>query len=261
MFAKWLEEHGVTHTSLVPTQVHDLVTKGVNAPTTVSAVVVGGGRLPEKLGQAARGLGWPVLASYGMTETASQVATQGLEDLAKGFVPTPLPLLDIWEVSVSEEGCFRFSGPALFSGKLVRRGDQWVYKERTGEWFTTKDLGTIPANGRIRMEGRADELVKVLGELVSPSAVEAMLADESERTGWNGFCVLAVPDTRMGHRLVPVLEDSADQPAVLGAIKRHNASCAGYLRMTTPVLISRIPRSALGKVQRQKLMGIIGNKL
>lgn len=84
-FANWLEQQGVTHSALVPTQVHDLVAAGLSAPNSLRAVVVGGGQLAPSLGQAARDLGWPVLASYGMTEAGSQIATQGLECLANSY--------------------------------------------------------------------------------------------------------------------------------------------------------------------------------
>ena len=74
-----LADRGVTHTSLVPTQVHDLVKADLRAPETLKAIVVGGGHLDAATGRLARTLGWPVLASYGMTEAASQIATQTLE--------------------------------------------------------------------------------------------------------------------------------------------------------------------------------------
>ena len=96
-FAEWIVRAGVTHTSLVPTQLHDLVKSKISAPTCLSAVVVGGGRLEEILGEAARGLGWPVLASYGMTEACSQIATQRLSSLGKPFGEAGMELLPIWE--------------------------------------------------------------------------------------------------------------------------------------------------------------------
>ncbi|MES2474668.1 MAG: AMP-binding protein, partial [Verrucomicrobiota bacterium] len=73
LFREEMAAHQVTHTSLVPTQVHDLVQAKLAAPASLRAIVVGGGHLDEATGQAARDLGWPVLASYGMTEACSQI--------------------------------------------------------------------------------------------------------------------------------------------------------------------------------------------
>ena len=94
-FREWLERQEITHTSLVPTQVHDLVKANLTEPAAVCAMVVGGGHLDPLTGQAARNLGWPVLASYGMTEAGSQIATQGLDQLHAPYQSAPVPLLPI----------------------------------------------------------------------------------------------------------------------------------------------------------------------
>ena len=74
-FRDWLGVSRVTHTSLVPTQVHDLVKQELTAPNFLKAIVVGGGHLDAATGQAARDLGWPVLASYGVCRRAHCVVT------------------------------------------------------------------------------------------------------------------------------------------------------------------------------------------
>ncbi|MDB6080589.1 MAG: menE, partial [Akkermansiaceae bacterium] len=103
-FASWLAEEKVTHLSLVPTQVHDLVAAGCRGPASLQAVVVGGGVLPVATGRAARELGWPVLASYGMTETASQIATRRIELLHLPYETSPIDLIDPWRVRLAEDG-------------------------------------------------------------------------------------------------------------------------------------------------------------
>ena len=67
-----------TLTALVPAQLHDLIALGLPAPPSLRAVVVGGGALSESRFRLARGLGYPVLSSYGATECASQIATSPL---------------------------------------------------------------------------------------------------------------------------------------------------------------------------------------
>src|SRR6188508_2693701 len=52
-FCEWLERFQITHTSLVPTQVHDLVKAGLSAPPALTVIVVGGGHLDPATGQAA----------------------------------------------------------------------------------------------------------------------------------------------------------------------------------------------------------------
>ncbi len=90
-FAEEMNEGAVTLTSLVPTQVHDLVQCALACPPSLRAVVVGGAELDPVLGERARELGWPVLQSYGMTEAASQVATASLASLDRPYASSPRP--------------------------------------------------------------------------------------------------------------------------------------------------------------------------
>jgi o-succinylbenzoate---CoA ligase len=250
-FTRWLAETEATHLSLVPTQVHDLVAARLRAPASLKAIVVGGGRLPEKTGRAARELGWPVLASYGMTEACSQIATQKLEVLDAPYVTRPIDLLPCWNVATDDEGRLLISGRALFSGTLRTDGTRWKYEKRRGDWFTSSDLGRVEGR-RLWIEGRADTLVKILGELVDPVAVESeVLAMAAASPG--SAVVVAVPDPRAGNRLVLIHENVTASSLWESAIERYHAGCAGYCRIASIIGIESIPKSELGKPQRALL--------
>ena len=90
-----------TLTSLVPTQVYDLVREECSLPDAVRAVIVGGGRLDSDVATRARQLGWPVLQSFGMTEAASQIATQSVRAPVDG--EQGMRILSGWNVRVVEE--------------------------------------------------------------------------------------------------------------------------------------------------------------
>jgi O-succinylbenzoic acid--CoA ligase len=247
-FHTWLENNRITHTSLVPTQVHDLVRAELRAPAGLAALVVGGGRLATPLGQSARDLGWPVLASYGMTETASQVATQSPDDLAKIYQPELLPPLDIWQLQTAADGRLQIAGPALLSGWLRQHNGTWTFQPREDAWLTTHDIAELTPAG-LHILGRADGLVKILGELVSPERIETDLAALSGIP----LAVIALPDPRTEHRLVPVFEKSASPSQIKTLLTRHHAACPGYERLSTPVFIGAIPRTSLGKIRRKAL--------
>ncbi|HEY1120498.1 MAG TPA: AMP-binding protein [Haloferula sp.] len=253
-FAEWIASVGGTHLSLVPTQVHDLVTAGLRAPANLRAIVVGGGVLAEATGRAARELGWPVLASYGMTETCSQVATQSLELLDSPYHTLPIELLPCWEVQVNDDGRIMVKGEALFSGMLISGDDGWKYEERRSEWHVTSDSGRIEGRN-VFLTGRADTHVKILGELVDPVAVETELLALSSR---RDFAVVAVADSRAENRLVLVHEgDALGFAEVLAA---YHSSCPGFRRISVCVPIGRIPRSPLGKTLRKELSQIAANQ-
>lgn len=257
-FTAWLGECDGTHLSLVPTQVHDLVAAGLHAPASLWAIVVGGGILPEATGRAARELGWPVLASYGMTEAASQIATQGLDLLEKPYVTGPLELLPCWEAKGDDDGRILIRGAALFSGVLKETSDGWKYEEHRGEWFASSDLGQV-VDRTLSIAGRADTLVKILGELVDPVAVELeLLAIADAMPG--SAAVVAIPDSRAGKRLVLVHENVTQALPWPLALERYHATCSGFRRISGLIQIESLPKSPLGKVRRSALTQWAANK-
>lgn len=258
-FTEWLSRGHVTHTSLVPTQIHDLVKARLQAPETLNAVVVGGGHLNIETGRAARELGWPVLASYGMTEAASQIATQTLDQLEKLYQPAPIPLIPIWCAEISSGDILSISGPALFSGYVLSESDfnpLPSFVPRKSEWHLTADRCMLVEEG-ITPLGRADVLVKVLGELVDPEAIERELVSLSGGRLIPGtFMIIAVEEERAGNLLVPVFESSCDAGVALFTLAGYQETAPGFRRLQPAVFIEKIPRSDLGKPMRKKLADI-----
>ncbi len=256
-FVEACRDHRITLTSLAPTQVHDLVTEGRTAPPSLRAVIVGGGRLDPELGGAARALGWPVLASYGMTEAASQVATEGLEALDSPFAGEWLPVLDGWEVSTTpEDGRARIRGAALFSGTVTRTpGAGWRFDPvplEAGGCFSTADRVELrPGEGgrtELRFLGRSDDLVKKLGELVSLDRLRSRFTVALRRHGLAGT-VIALPDDRSGCRLVAVFEGTAEgDERAAACVAALDEAGAPFERIDLVRHLDRLPRTALGKI-------------
>lgn len=251
-FREWLLTSNASHLSLVPAQVHDLVKARLTAPPSLAAVVVGGGALDRVAGQAARDLGWPVLASFGMTEAGSQIATHGLGQLDAAYQSGSIPLLPIWQARVSQDGLLEISGPALFSGYVI----DGRFIPRAAEWHATSDRVAL-GEGEITPLGRADMMVKILGELVDPEAVERELAELSgQRISAGNFAVIAIPDERAGHLLVPVFEAPVDSAAIEECLRIYNQQAPGFRRLGPATLLAELPRGGLGKIRRTELAAI-----
>lgn len=230
----------VTLASLVPAQVSDLVQSQTKPPSALRAVIVGGGALSEALYREARVLGWPLLPSYGMTETCSQVATATLASSA-------LVLLDHIEVRTESDGRLAFRGPSLLTGYATEHG--FVDPKTEDGWFTTEDLGAI--DGRtLRLEGRRGDFIKIGGESVDLARLDAILAGIA---GLNA-AVIAVPDARLGYviHLAAAPTVDADQAAVA-----FNERVHPFERARAVHRVASIPRSALGKLLRKKLLEAI----
>jgi O-succinylbenzoic acid--CoA ligase len=259
-FLRLLTEHGITLTSLVPAQVFDLVAAALRAPTNLRAVLVGGGALSDDLYHKARALGWPVLPSYGMTETASQVATARQETLPPGTgeprsgLP-PLELLPCWEARVTDESRLQLRGAPLLSGRLVRTAQGWEWQRAVDDdgWFTTADRARLDRR-LLTPLGRCDRVVKVLGELVDLDALETAL----HRAGLPPDCgvVQAAVDERAGVR--PWLV--TDFPTAEDIVSAANQTLPPFARIAG-VWMQELPRSALGKVRRALVEELLHAKL
>ena len=253
-FTEELDKYECTLTSLVPTQVHDLVSCQLEAPSSLRAVVVGGAGMDEERGQAARDLGWPLLQSYGMTEAGSQVATDVLGNLNEAFQAAPLSILSGWECRVGENGCLQLRGEALFECYLRWENDEVRRNEARGEggWFESSDLVDLSERG-LTMRGRTDRRVKILGELVDVQALEEAL--RGHLTEYEVH-VLPLPDERRGWRLLPVVEGSAAGAGEV--IENLNKQVEGYARLEGVCAVGRFPRTALGKIDVAALREEIG---
>lgn len=238
-FSKFVHDQQSNHLSLVPTQLVDLVKQRCIAPPCVKSLVIGGGKLDDATYDAARALGWPVLRSYGMTESSSQIATG---DKGDGW----LKILGGWDVRLSSDELVEWRGEAGFSGYVsALNSGGWSFENpKSTGWFRTQDRAEIK-DGHIRVLGRADSRVKILGELVNLQELEERL---QLQVGCDCI-IIPVPDERRGVRLVPVIEHDA-RVEILG--------WEGILALEEMRYVSEFPRSTLGKIQRAKLKERIG---
>lgn len=249
-FQRWLTDEGVTHVSLVPTQLHDLVAASLQAPDRLRAVVVGGGRLSETLGQTARDLGWPVLASYGMTESGSMIATQALHDLNQGFENGNLEILPIWQVESDTDGRLIISGEALFRGYLFQDKGCVRFESHVSKKFLTNDRGILAGN-HLKPLGRLDNLVKVSGVLVDIEAVERKFLEVAAgRVSPEKFAVIAVSDSRKEHVLAAVFEGEVPR----GCVEDYHRVSPALERFEEIFSVKTLPRSSMGKLRRQELL-------
>jgi O-succinylbenzoic acid--CoA ligase len=219
----------VTVASVVPAQVHDLLEADLAPPPRLRVILVGGGTFDPELDARAAERGWPVLASYGMSECASTVAVRDV-------------LLPHLEARTDAEGRLAFRGASLFSGYITEDG---LVDPKLDGWFLTEDLGEV--EGRVlRVRGRAGEFIKIGGESVDLKRLDR-IADEVARQFGGDAGVLAVADARLGY--IIHLAVTADEIA-----DAFNARVLPFERARRVHRVARVPRSPLGKILRAELV-------
>lgn len=235
------------YASLVPTMLRRLLEAHPGPYRGVKAVLVGGGPVDAELMERARDAGLPALATYGMTETASQVATESPGEAGKrsGSVGRPLEGAELR--IVDGEGRALGHGAAGIievRGPMVSPG--YAGGERTtGEWHRTADLGRLDSDGYLTVLGRADRVIVTGGENVHPAEVEAAVV--SHPTVADAL-VYGVPDPEWGGAVAADVELAEgavwDERAVAGHV---GSRLAGHQVPKRWRVVDRIVRNDLGK--------------
>lgn len=195
---------------------------------------------------------WVVLGGSGdaVARPANVVHTYGLTETGGGVVYDGVPLVGV-EVRVGVGGAIAVRGPMSARGRRETDGRVEPVTDADG-WLATGDVGSWTADGRLAIDGRADDLVITGGENVWPAAVEAALASHP---GVAEVSVTGVPDPEWGRRVVAVVVPAdPDRPPTLSELRDHaKARLPASAAPRELVLVATLPRTALGKVRRPDL--------
>lgn len=247
-FYSIVEAQKATLAALVPTQVYDLVALGKRAPNSLRAIVVGGGVLEKDLYRKARSLGWAVLPSYGMTETASQIATASLESLNSIEYPE-MPLLSHAQARTNDEGFLEVQAQSLFTCYAQNiSGEQKSWDPKVGDWFTTEDQGEV-SNRIISVQGRKKDYIKIGGEATNMSRLRSILDQAALKinSSWPlKVTLIDMPSDRLGSEvhLVSYLSTKDTEQLVEAFVQ----DVLPFEKPRKIYYVDEIPRSDLGKI-------------
>ena len=235
--AEAIGRHSVTLISLVPTMLTRLLQLQPEwrPPPSLRVVLLGGGPVPDAVWQQAERRGVPLRATYGLTETCSQVAT--------GTAAAPRALVPLDGISVRiVDGSIEVRAPYLEHDGYVRTGD----------------LGDLGPDGVLEVFGRADELIITGGENVMPQGVESELEAHPRISR---AVVFGHPDDEWGEVVAAALV--ADGPPLDHAdLKRWcEERLAPFRRPRRVTWLERLPETPTGKVDRLAVIAATAGRL
>jgi long-chain acyl-CoA synthetase len=112
--------------------------------------------------------GMPIMEGYGLTECSPIVTINRPGASRLGTVGRAIPGVD---VRLAEDGEILVHGPNVMRG-YFRNPDATAARVRDG-WLATGDVGTLDADGYLRIIDRKDEIFKTSGgKFISPARVE-----------------------------------------------------------------------------------------
>lgn len=140
------------------------------------AAMSGGARLEPEVGRFFLALGCTIMQGYGQTEAGPVISVNPPDRIRIDTVGRPLDGVDL---RIADDG------EILVRGDLVMDG-YWGAPEATAAairdgWLHTGDIGTLDADGYLRITDRKRDIIVLAGgENISPARIEGMLAAEPE---------------------------------------------------------------------------------
>ena len=232
----------------VPTMYSRIIDSGrANELDVLRLCVSGSAPLSSSLHESIqRESGQVVLERYGMTETAMLVSNLYEGARKAGSVGIPLPGVEIrLEGDASE---IEVRGPNVFEG-YWERPDANAEAFRDG-WFRTGDLGRLDEDGYLAITGRAKELIISGGFNIYPREIEDVLCEHDAITE---CAVVGVADDEWGEAVAAFVVADRD----IGYEEARDfvgRRLAHYKRPTHVRRVASLPKNALGKVQKHRLV-------
>lgn len=263
---------GATHISVVDKMLQDMLASShASGVGRYECILLGGGPLNAQTLGRALAMRARVYASYGMTETASQIANALV---TPGFTGG-MSLLEGYEARIVDAGPDGFGrlavrGPGLFGGYLNARAAYTA-----DGFFLTGDTAAIAPDGKLYVKERTDDMFISGGENVYPAEIREKLL---RVPGVADAYIFGAPDDTWGRRPVGFIERGNAAAPATGGPAGIAAGVAGQRARTlsdrrfaqeiaqvaAPQLsrmyqpkhlfaLPRFPRTGIGKVDRAAL--------
>lgn len=219
MIGKLIDEHGVTTLASTPSLLRAILPRLTPEQChSVEMLLLGAQKLtPELVHDIIEKLHIAPVEGYGLTEASPVVAAnvhhkvlgpdgepiEGNEIGSAGLVVpgTEVAVMDVDTgelLPTNKDGLIFVRGPQIFQG-------YWGQPEKTAAvlnadgWYYTGDYGRVSDEGRIYLGDRADNVIKMSGEMVAPTRIASAICQVAGVTEESLICV-GVADRVKGQR-------------------------------------------------------------
>jgi len=244
-FPDWIATQRITLVSLVPTMLTRVFDAhpAWRAPEHLRAVLLGGAKASPRLLRRAEERRLPVIVTYGLTETSSQVVAT---PYAARFAPC----------DCGAGTALRGTGVRIDNGRIEVRGPTlmagyWNDAPLAPDaWVDTGDLGEIHAGGCLHVHARRADLIVTGGENAYPAEVEKTL---EAFPGIAAAGVFGVPDEMWGHTVAAALVAEKTPPPDTALFDYVSKQLAPHKRPRHVCYLPRLPIASSGKLDRRAL--------
>jgi long-chain acyl-CoA synthetase len=267
--AEWVGRERIGVWNGAPAQLHDLARRPELDLSCLTEIWSGGGDCPDALRAAFHSShGLRIRSTYGLTEAPTVVAIDPVDgqwrEAASGRI---LPHVQVDSCDENGAGLPPGSLGELRLRPMDRGPWAGLWRPMLGLWedgvrpvagdeVRTGDMGSVDAQGWLRVVGRKKLVIVRGGANVYPAEVERVL---TACPGVAAAAVLGIPDERLGERVAALV-----QPLERGVdLDQLRETCRQQLaRFKVPDLwatVSELPTNAMGKVIRTDLAGLFAS--
>ncbi|MBD2245134.1 2-succinylbenzoate--CoA ligase [Nostoc sp. FACHB-888] len=243
--------------SLVPTQLQRLLQNPELTEwlSQFNTVLLGGAPAWNELLEKARFHCIRLAPTYGMTETASQIATLKPDDFLCGKISSGQILPHAKVTIRNQQGKIlnpNQIGNITIHAESLSLGYYPITRENQTD-FQVDDLGFLDEQGHLNIVGRNSDKIITGGENIYPAEIESaiqatqMVAD---------ICVIGIPDKHWGEALIAIyIPKRSDTSALkIQTLLKDKLSKFKIPKYWIPQ--QSLPRNSQGKINRQQLQQI-----
>ena len=230
--------------------------------------LTGGGPVSRNMLDALLSVGLRPLNVWGMTETSASGCYLPAEHIEQRAGSIGRPFAHVQATISPCQGIASFGDDSLVGELCVRgpsvvknyweadscAGEEAEEGKETDSWLHTGDLARLDSDGYLWIVGRIDDLISTGGEIVAPQEVEAVLARHEHI---REAVVIGLPDPVWGQVVAAAIVPAGEEPSLRSVREFARASLADYKLPRKQIVLSHLPLTAHGKIDRAALAALM----
>ncbi|MBD2678003.1 MULTISPECIES: 2-succinylbenzoate--CoA ligase [Nostoc] len=240
--------------SLVPTQLQRLLENPELTEwlSEFNTVLLGGAPAWEELLEKAKFYRIRLAPTYGMTETASQIATLKPDDFLNGKTSSGQVLPHAKVTIHNQQGEILNSneiGNITIQAQSLALGYYPIIQENQDN-FRVDDLGFLDDQGYLNIVGRSSEKIITGGENIYPAEIESAIRETQLVAD---ICVIGIPDKHWGQALTAIYIPKKSNISTLKIQTLLKDKLSKFKIPKYWIPQQNLPRNSQGKINRQQL--------
>jgi len=246
-----INKHKPTLASLVSNQLKKFVDENFIPPKELRMVLLGGGFSDKELILKAIDKGWKIAKVYGSTETSSFISFMNYEDVKKkpeasGRAISPN------KITMTYKGEIVVQSPAVMKGYFNNEENSSKLKNN---FYYTGDVGRLDDEGYLFVETKRSDLIISGGENINPIEVENEILFHPKI---DEVCVIGIEDNKWGQIVSAAVVLKENNILSENELKDFLKDKLTSFKIPKRIkFVNQIPKSVLGKVQREMVRALL----